>query len=103
MILVHQIQPEIKGSNAANINSVVLDSPGDREAKLGYMSNTVHKGERKTVCTIVQVVYCVIRVAPRDVETCMKPLRTVHFLSSLILYSPGKLFFFLPSKLLMSI
>ena len=37
MILEPQIQPEIKWSNEANVNSAVLDSPGDREAKLRSM------------------------------------------------------------------
>lgn len=69
MILVHQIQLQLSGLKEANINSVVLDSLGDGEAKLRYMSNTMHKRERKTACTIVQVVYCIIMVAretPRD-------------------------------------
>lgn len=90
MILVHQIQPGIKGSREANTNSVGLDAPGDREAKLRYTSNTMHK--RKTVCTVVQVVYCIIMVAPRD--WFVEPLRAVYFLSPLILYSPGKPFSF---------
>lgn len=107
MILVHQIQPGIEGSKEANISSVVLDCPGDREAKFRYMSNTMHKRERKTACIIVQVVYCIIMVAPRDwfmehrdldetSQNCSFP-----FLFNFLLTKAN--FFFLPSKLSVSI